>query len=134
MDLAKAYRFLESTQNPDGGWGCRLHGRSMVESTGAVLLAAVDHWGGPTLALARRWLERAQHADGGWGLGPEDPQSHWCTAWAILALTRLDPQAPAIAQGVRWLLQVPAIRIQSDELTEEVRRTLGIDPSLSGTP
>lgn len=134
MDFTKAYRFLESAQNPDGGWGYHPHGRSMVEPTGAVVLALADHPGKPSIALARRWLEHAQHPDGGWGIGPEDPESHWCTAWALLALARVDPDAPSIAQGVRWLLQVPAIRIQSDELTEEVRRTLGIDPSLRGWP
>ncbi|MFN3929338.1 MAG: prenyltransferase/squalene oxidase repeat-containing protein, partial [Thermoflexus sp.] len=134
MDFTKAYRFLESAQNPDGGWGYHLGGRSMVEPTGAVVLALADHFGSPSIALARRWLEHAQHPDGGWGIHPEDPESHWCTAWAVLALTCIDPNAPAIVQGVRWLIQVPAIRVQSDELTEEVRRTLGIDPSLRGWP
>lgn len=134
MDRIQAYRFLETTQHPDGGWGYYPDGRAMVEPTGAVLLALADRPESPALALARAWLERAQHPDGGWGLDLRDPESHWCTAWAVLALARLDPGAPAVAQGVRWLLRTPAIRIERDELTVEVRRTLGIDPSLRGWP
>jgi len=56
------------------------------------------------------------------------------TAWGILGLARLDPRAPEVARGVRWLIELPVIRIEAAELTAEVRRTLRIDPSLRGWP
>ncbi len=134
MDPIEGYRFLEAAQNPDGGWGYHRHSRSAVEPTGAVLLAWRDRPESRPLLSARRWLERAQHPDGGWGMGPEDPESHWCTAWAVLALARLDPHAPPVAQGVRWLLQTPVLRVPTGELIQEVQRILRIDPSLQGWP
>ncbi len=134
MDPIEAYRFLEDAQNPDGGWGYHRRSRAAVEPTGAVLLAWRDRLESRPLPSARRWLERAQHPDGGWGMGPEDPESHWCTAWAVLALARLDPHAPPVAQGVRWLLRVPVLQVPADELTQEVRRIFRMDPSLRGWP
>jgi len=126
--------FLKRAQNPDGGWGYGLHRRSMTEPTSAVLLAMAELLERPAVAAGRAWLQRAQHRDGGWGLDPEDPDSSWPTAWAVLTLARWDPAAPEVIRGVRWLLQAPAIRLQTDELTAEVYRSLRIDPSLRGWP
>ncbi len=56
------------------------------------------------------------------------------TAWGILGLARWDPYAPELAQGLRWLIGIPVIRLEGAELTAEVRRTLGIDPALRGWP
>ncbi|WP_322800536.1 prenyltransferase/squalene oxidase repeat-containing protein [Thermoflexus sp.] len=134
MRLAAAYRFLEGTQNVDGGWGYHPRGRSLVEPTGAVLLALADVPESPSLSPARAWLERAQRPDGGWGMDPDESESDWGTAWAVLALARLDPRLPLIARGIQWLRDVPSIRIHADELTAEVRRMLRIDPSLRGWP
>ncbi len=134
MDPTRASRFLERTQNPDGGWGYRPGARSMTEPTGAVLLALADGSGSYAIGPGRAWLERAQHPDGGWGIDPQDPESSWCTAWAVLALSHLEPASPAVARGIRWLLQTPTIRVTGDELTAEVRRILKIDPSLRGWP
>ncbi|MER3468083.1 MAG: hypothetical protein C4312_06050, partial [Thermoflexus sp.] len=70
MNAALADRFLEQTQNPDGGWGYHPGDPSMVEPTGAVMLALADGSDGsdrPAWSRAHAWLEQAQHPDGGWG-------------------------------------------------------------------
>ncbi|MER3399854.1 MAG: hypothetical protein C4313_01760 [Thermoflexus sp.] len=137
MNAALADRFLEQTQNPDGGWGYHPGDPSMVEPTGAVMLALADGSDGsdrPAWSRAHAWLEQAQHPDGGWGFGLEDPESHWATAWAILALARRQPDTPAVRRGVRWLWEVPVLRIVQRDLTEEIARGLGIDPAIAGWP
>ncbi|GBD08644.1 hypothetical protein HRbin22_00885 [Candidatus Thermoflexus japonica] len=133
--LENARAFLLQAQNPDGGWGYRFGSPSATEPTAAVLLAlAPDPDAAPATEAARRWLRSAQRPDGGWGLDPEDEESGWMTAWGILGLARWDPHALEVARGVRWLIGLPVLRVEAAELTAEVRRILGIDPSLRGWP
>jgi squalene-hopene/tetraprenyl-beta-curcumene cyclase len=69
----------------------------------------------PALARAVAWLTQHQNPDGGWG---EDLRSYrdpaWIgrgastpsqTAWALLALLAVDAAHPAVADGVRWLVE-----------------------------
>ena len=48
-----------------------------------------------------------QNSDGGWAYQPKSPSSAEVTAWCVLALNVADARrcAPAISQGVGWLMQ-----------------------------
>jgi squalene-hopene/tetraprenyl-beta-curcumene cyclase len=109
--------WLLAHQEADGSWFGRW-GANHVYGTGAVvpaLVAAGVAPDAPALARAMAWLTQHQNSDGGWG---EDLRSYrepgWIgrgastpsqTAWALLALLAVDPAHPAVADGVRWLVE-----------------------------
>jgi hypothetical protein len=130
-----ALAFLLSAQNPDGGWGYAPAQASATEPTAAALLAIEDE---PAAADARQqaadWLRQGQHHDGGWGLSHADQESAWQTAWAALALARAGVVGVAFDRGIEWLLSVPMIHFAEDEMQNDIRETLVIDPSLRGWP
>jgi squalene-hopene/tetraprenyl-beta-curcumene cyclase len=116
-EARRGIAWLLRNQEPDGSWFGRW-GANYVYGTGAVVPALVaagfagDH---PAIARAVAWLEAHQNADGGWG---EDLRSYvedaWHgkgestasqTAWALLALLAVDAGTPAVARGVRWLVE-----------------------------
>ena len=120
---ARAVRFLERAQNPDGSWiplwfgnqgapddANPVYGTARVIEGLAVLpgaeaTPATEH-------RAARWLIEAQGDDGGWGGAPGVPPSIEETAVAVSALALLLPlpRAAAVAglddavsRGVQWL-------------------------------
>ncbi|HZJ71664.1 MAG TPA: prenyltransferase/squalene oxidase repeat-containing protein, partial [Planctomycetota bacterium] len=115
--IARAVRFLRSTQRPDGSvpgfWGVNFtYGIfHFVEGLRAAGVATSD----PALVRASTWLVRHQRADGGWGEHHsgcrddryvEHPESQpVMTAWALLALLEVaGPEAPAVRSGIDWLI------------------------------
>jgi squalene-hopene/tetraprenyl-beta-curcumene cyclase len=84
----------------------------------ALVAAGIDR-ADPAISRAVGWLERHQNPDGGWG---EDLRSYkddaWRgrgastasqTAWALLALLAVDPDTPAVARGVEWLVETQRV-------------------------
>ena len=112
----RGIRWLLREQETDGSLFGRW-GANFVYGTGAVvpaLIAAGTDPAAESIQRAVRWLEQQQNADGGWG---EDLRSYqddsWRgrgastpsqTAWALLALLAVDPNADCVARGVRWLV------------------------------
>jgi squalene-hopene/tetraprenyl-beta-curcumene cyclase len=115
--IRRGVDYLMAEQRPDGSWWGRW-GVNHIYGTGAVLpaLAAVGYdMSAPAVRRAVDWLASRQNADGGWG---ERIESYWDpawvgrgdstasqTAWALLALLAADPHHPAVAGGVRWLVE-----------------------------
>jgi squalene-hopene/tetraprenyl-beta-curcumene cyclase len=115
--IRRGVTYLLDEQRPDGSWWGRW-GVNHVYGTGAVLpaLEAVgDDMGAPHVRRAVDWLVGHQNPDGGWG---ERIESYWDpawigrgdstasqTAWALLGLLAADPTHPAVAEGVRWLVE-----------------------------
>ena len=60
--------------------------------------------GGFVTDVCRPFLLESQNADGGWGFHPGATSAVEPTAWALLALGKLDPQSPELARAVAWLL------------------------------
>lgn len=101
LNLQKAFEFLVTTQNADGGWGYRRGGMSYVEPTAFALLSlfSVKAAGGQNVADNRfqavvkglNWLRSQQHEDGGWGVMRDDPTSGWMTypvVWMLHVLLK----------------------------------------------
>jgi hypothetical protein len=134
MVKSSALAFLNSTQNPDGGWGYAPLQGSAVEPTSAVLLALRDI---PSCAQSSRrateWLRKAQNPDGGWGFNSNDAESAWQTAWAVLALPRSGEGEGASKRGIEWLLSVKTLQ-SSKETLQAAKKILKIDLSLRGWP
>jgi hypothetical protein len=130
MDTPTAY--LLSTQNADGGWGYQPQAASRVEPTAAAVLALpVDE---PARELAVAWLIAVQHADGGWGTGRPEDSGDWTTAWGVLALQSARPDAGAIEQGQRWLLEVHPWTPPADSANRAARTDFEQDFTLRGWP
>ncbi len=50
------------------------------------------------------FLKRARNADGGWGYRPGTGSAVESTAWALLALGKIDPDEETIGLGRQWLV------------------------------
>jgi squalene-hopene/tetraprenyl-beta-curcumene cyclase len=114
--VAKALRFLERTQEPNGAWPGRW-GVNYVYGTWQVLvgLRSIGYpMDAPAVRRAVAWLESAQQPCGGWGescRSYDDPA--WAgkgdvtasqTAWALLGLLAADrADTSAARRGIRWL-------------------------------
>ena len=138
LEISQIQDHLLALQQPDGGWSTGAGRASSVEATAAVLLALdrpAQDPGAVQAAVAQGigWLRRCQHHDGGWGWGMADPASGWHTAWAVWALSRVDPQDAAVASGIDWLLRVEPMRFAPDE-EARFRLATGIDLGCRGWP
>jgi squalene-hopene/tetraprenyl-beta-curcumene cyclase len=104
--LARATRYLERSQRPDGSFAS-IWFREATAGTAAVLeaLADVGQGDGVMARKARAALLDEQNADGGWGGRRGQASTAEETAWAVLALLRA-PSAPtaAIERGLDWLV------------------------------
>jgi uncharacterized membrane protein len=98
--LRRAARFLERSQNRDGGWGVTRGGRSGVDDTAAVVQALVVVRGRRAAAVQRgvRFLLRRQNPDGGFGAsgGGSNAQS---TAWAAQGLVAAGRTITRVRRG-----------------------------------
>ncbi|MCC7276636.1 MAG: squalene--hopene cyclase, partial [Alphaproteobacteria bacterium] len=117
----RGLEFLRGEQEKDGSWFGRW-GTNYVYGTWSTLTALNAMGVSPASPLVARgvdYLVATQRADGGWG---EDGATYWeerrgfarastssQTAWALLALMAAGAvDHPAVARGVRWLLEAPA--------------------------
>jgi hypothetical protein len=95
---------LLGAQNPDGGWAYH-QGSSWTEvSALALLVLAAHRITGPAYDRARTWLLKTQRADGGWAPNPSIDTSTSVTSLAALALAHTNPDTPALAHGIEWIL------------------------------
>ena len=118
LHVAKGLHYLWGQQEPDGSWFGRW-GVNYIYGTGAVLVGLAQlgfSASDARLAQAVNWLREHENEDGGWGescLSYTDPawrgrgpSTASQTAWAVLGLLAVldQPDDPALAAGVRWLL------------------------------
>ena len=103
LSLARALDFIKANQNPDGGWGYRPGGDSLVEPTGLCALALFS--GGDRAASGRGldFLKVCQKDSGAVGINPRDPEGSWMAYAALLAFHALG--AAAEERRIRdWIL------------------------------
>jgi hypothetical protein len=82
---SQTLEFIKAGQNPDGGWGYRPGGTSLVEPSAFSALAL---FAGGQPDPARRglaFLKRCQSASGSLGLSPADRAGNWMAYAALLA-------------------------------------------------
>ncbi len=129
---ARALRFLEEMQEPDGSWWGRW-GVNYIYGLGAVLPALEalgESMAQPAVRKSVNWLVRHQLADGGWGedsrsyadpnLRGAGPSTASQTAWAVMALIAAGEAAsPETARGVQYLID----RQRSDGTWDEAEFT-----------
>jgi squalene-hopene/tetraprenyl-beta-curcumene cyclase len=115
--VVRGLAYLWREQREDGSWWGRW-GVNHLYGTGAVLpalAAAGVPMDRPEVRRAVEWLAGRQNADGGWGERCESytdpswigrgPSAASQSAWALLGLLAADPGHPAVAGGVRWLVE-----------------------------
>ncbi|MCJ7486887.1 MAG: hypothetical protein MUQ25_12085 [Candidatus Aminicenantes bacterium] len=87
--IRRAIEFLRSRQNPDGGWGYRPGGDSLVEPTGLCLVALFSR--GDKIAVGRGldFLKACLKESGAVGINPRDPEGSWMAYAALLAFRDL---------------------------------------------
>lgn len=103
--IARAVRWFERTQRPDGSFSSMWY-RGLTPGTGCVLgsLGLLGLADGATAHRCRDWLFANQNQDGGWGDGEGGPSTAEDTAWAVLGLVDGGLAGHAACRaGVRWL-------------------------------
>lgn len=98
-------RRLIASQLPSGGWGFRCSAsQAAFEPTCLALLALRHHLGEP-LDRGLRFLFASQNPNGSWpAFSGDDREGSWTTALAVTTLVNCGDVTPAIARGLRWLL------------------------------
>jgi squalene-hopene/tetraprenyl-beta-curcumene cyclase len=117
--IARALRFLEAEQEPNGSWFGRW-GTNYVYGTWSVLVGLDAAGVAPDAPMVRRaveWLESVQRPDGGWGetnfsyfapsmAGQHHTSTAFQTAWAVLALMAAgDGASEAVERGIGYLMR-----------------------------
>ena len=105
--LESRLRLLETSQNPDGGWGYFPGKQSWLEPT-AYSLLALQGTSGSEAALDRGWrLVRSwQLPDGSVRPGVEIADGTWVTALLVTLACIRGVQNEDVARSVAWLLRV----------------------------
>lgn len=110
--IKKVLTLIESSQNPDGGWGPT---RDTSSNAGATVYAVhALYFTSKTYSINLEqvgkgvdWLLRAQNPGGSWPPIPGRKGSVWCTAEAIRALLfERDKWLTQITPAVSWLVNV----------------------------
>lgn len=129
---AEAIGFIQTRQNPDGGWGYEPGKMSLVEPTAFALLAAAPAGGEALTPGGLRFLRTCQKSDGGVGLGPQAAEASWMSYAALLAFHALG--AKAEERRLRsWMLgfEDASGRFTKDELAATQER-YHFDASIPG--
>jgi hypothetical protein len=91
--LPRALDFIKANQNPDGGWGYRPGGQSLVEPTGLCLLALKPRGDKAAMIKGLDFLKACQKDSGAVGINPQDPEGGWMAYAALLAFHDLGAAA-----------------------------------------
>jgi hypothetical protein len=103
-EAAKLVQALVERRTIEGGFSAVPGGSADSESTALSALAL--HALGDSSVAAARWLEARQRADGSWPRTDAVPEASWASAWAALALARLEgTQSEALSRVGAWLVQ-----------------------------
>jgi hypothetical protein len=100
---SRALEFITANRNPDGGWGYRPGGKSLVEPTAFCLLSLNAGNDRTATAAGLDFLKTCQQDSGAVGIGPAETEGSWMAYAALLAFHALG----AAAEGRRltdWIL------------------------------
>jgi uncharacterized protein (DUF362 family) len=128
--VAQAEKFLQSAQNPDGGWGYSPEQSSQAEPTALALLALGRRAaGGEVVARGGAFLARLQDESGAIRVPQGFAKAYWPTAVTTIALQKLGLQPKCVTRALSWLLP---LRSKTKDMNEELARDFEIDVSLAG--
>jgi len=126
--------FIKAGQNPDGGWGYRPGGASLVEPSAFSALAL---FAGGELDAARRglaFLKSCQSASGSLGLSPTDRTGGWMAYSALLAFHAFGARDEE-ARLVDWALSFSDASSRFTPADREaIAKTYRYDASIPGWP
>jgi hypothetical protein len=108
-ETAKLVQALGERCTTEGGFSAVPGGPADSEST--ALAALGIHASGDPTVDALEWLRARQRADGSWPRTDAVPEASWASAWAALALARLDePGSEPLARAGAWLVRREGVR------------------------
>jgi hypothetical protein len=87
--VPRALDFIKASQNPDGGWGYRPGGESLVEPTAFSLLALSSRGDKAAGGRGLDFLKTCVKDSGAVGIQPRDPEGSWMAYAALLAFHAL---------------------------------------------
>jgi len=132
--LPRALDFIEANRNPDGGWGYRPGGDSLVEPTGLCALALSSREDKATTGRGLDFLKACQKESGAVGIGPGDEEGGWMAYAALLAFHALGAAAEA-RRLTDWIM---GFEDASDRFSPEERSIIAAryryDASIRGWP
>ncbi len=132
--LPKARDFIRAHQNPDGGWGYRPGGQSLVEPSAlcALVLQAAGRDAATGKALS--FLKSCQGGDGAVGLGPQNKSGNWMAYAALLAFHGLGAtdEERRLKDWILGFESAPS-RYSAADL-EAIRAAYRYDASVKGWP
>jgi len=89
----QALDFIKAHRNPDGGWGYRPGGRSLVEPTAFCLLALHSGGDGTATGPGLEFLKTCLGESGAVGIDPSEREGSWMAYGALLAFHALGAAA-----------------------------------------